>query len=174
LVNFAGVSGQRLVTIYGGHSENPRLELWIIPKGAAEPKSSFVADGKNARQFDRYVYWDGEYCGGGRLPALAEFAKKLKELADWQGYIVIRLHGNKRGVTARNTDWDLDINISRRQALGRVAQDKRDLVREFGLSPARLKAVVGENDHWTHTELWLIPPGADLPVSQAQRLTKKN
>lgn len=173
LIRFAGVAAERLVTIYGGVSENPRLELWIIPKGATEPKSNFVEDRKNASQFDRYIYWDGEYCGGGRFPALAEFAKELKKLANWQGYIVIRPHRNKRGVSEGDADWDSDGHVSRRQALRRIAVDKSYLVRKFGLSPARLRAVIGDNDDWTHAELWLVPPGAELPASKAQSLTKK-
>jgi hypothetical protein len=174
LVNFAGVSAQQLVTIYGGNSDNLRLELWIIPKGAAEPGSNFVEDWKTARQFDGYIYWDAEYCGGDRLSALAGFAKKLKEMTDWQGYIVIRPHINKRGVSIRNEGWDPDGNVSRQQALRRVTKDKRYLVKKFGLSAARLKAVVGEKDGWTHAELWLVPPGAEPPVSKAQRLTRKD
>lgn len=173
LVNFAGVSAQRLVTIYGGDSENSRLELWIIPQGAAEPKLNFAEDRKSAQRFDGYIYWDVE-CGNGRLPALAGFAKKLKEMTDWQGYIVIRPHKNKRGVTMGDEGWDVDGYVSRRQALRRVANDKRYLVKEFGLSAARLKAVVGEKDDWTHAELWLVPPGAEPPVATAQRLTKKD
>ncbi len=173
LINFAGISAERLVASYGGNSDNLRLELWIIPKGAAEPKSNFIEDGKSARQFDRYVYWDGEYCGGGRLLALAEFAGKLKELTDWQGYIVIRPHRNKRGVSLGDEGWDSDGYLSRRQARRRIAKDKSYLVRKFGLSPTRLKAVVGDNDDWTHAELWLVPPGAELPASKAKSLTKK-
>jgi hypothetical protein len=172
LVNFAGISAQRLVTIYGGNSDNLRLELWIIPKGAAEPRSNFVEDWKTARQFDSYIYWDAEYCGGGRLSTLAEFAKKLKELRGWRGYIVVRTHRNKRGASTRDEGWDPDGNVSRQQALRRATKDKRYLVKKFGLSPLRIKAIVGENGNRTHAELWLVPPGVEWPTAKAKSSNK--
>jgi hypothetical protein len=173
LVEFAGVDGQRLSTLYGGHLEGSRLELWIVPKGAAEPKSNFAEDTKAARKFARYIYWNGEYCSSGRLSALTMFGKKLKELTAWQGYIVIHPHINKRGTTIADDGWDPDGYVSRRQALRRIAKDKSYLIKKFGLSPARIKAIVGDNSDWTHAELWLVPPGAELPISKAQSLTGK-
>lgn len=168
-----GVNPERLVTLFGGLSDKPRLELWLVPQGASLPKVYPVGDDKNAMQFDTYVYWKGEFCGDGRLLALKEFAEVLKQRLDWQGYIVIRPHRNKRGVSAGEADWNSDGYVSRRQALRRIAKDKNYLVRKFGLSPNRLKAVVGANDEWTHAELWLVPPGAELPILKAQSLTRK-
>jgi hypothetical protein len=170
--NFVGVAAKRLVTIYGGLAEDVRMELWVVPKGAAELKSNFVEDTKSARKFDTYTYW-GDVCSSGRYPALAEFAEALKRRPEWQGYIVIRPHRNKPGVSVGDADWDLDGYVSRRQALRRTTKDKSYLVRKFGLSPARLKAVVGDNDDWTHAELWLVPPGAELPTSKAQMLMRR-
>ena len=172
--NSVAIAAERLIIVYGGHAEDMRMELWIIPKGAAEPKSNFVEDTRSAREFDIYEYLGGEICGSGRLPALAEFAGALKQRPEWEGYIVIRPHRNKRGVSIGDEGWDSDGYVSRRQALRRVADDKRYLVKKFGLSAARLKAVVGEKDDWTHAELWLVPPGAEPPVSKTQRLTKKD
>jgi hypothetical protein len=173
LIHMAGVASERLVIIYGGYSENSRMELWIISKEAVEPKFNVVVDNKNAQKFDLYAYWDGYACGSGRLPALDELAKTLKERPDWQGYIVIRPHRNKRGMRDWAEGWDPDGFVSRQQALRRVAQDKRYLVKKSGISPSRLKAVVGDNDKWTHAELWLVPPGVELTASEVRSLTKK-
>lgn len=167
-----GVNPERLVTLFGGSSDKPRLELWLVPQGASLPTVNSFVDNRNAIQFDSYAYWKGEFCGDGRLLALNEFAEVLNERLDWQGYIVIRPHGNKRGVGAGDAGWDADGYVSRRQALRRIAKDKSYLVRKFGLSPKRLKAVVGADNEWTHAELWLVPPGAELPAANAQSLIK--
>lgn len=172
LINYSGVPGDRLLTIYGGHDEKMRMQLWVIPKGAAEPKSNFVEDVKNARKFDTYIYWKPE-CGGNRLEALAEFAKALKQRPGWHGYIIVRPHKNKRGASLRDEDWDMDGNVSRQQALSRAAKDKRYLVRKFGIPPAQVNAVVGDNGKWTHAELWLVPPGAEEPLKTQSSIKAK-
>jgi len=163
-----GVDPARLVALYGGASNEMRLELWLIPQGASPPKVMPDEDYKTATHFDSYAYQGGEMCDAGRLPALDEFAEMLKKRPDWHGSIVVRPHINKRGVKPGDAEWDPDGLVSRQEALRRAAKDKRYLVRKFGLSPARLTAVVGDNDTWTHAELWLVPPGAETPVAKTK------
>lgn len=163
LINYSGVDAKRLRTLYGGPAEGMRMELWIIPKGAAEPRADFVEDTSRAREFDRYSYMGGDVCPPSRPLALKVFAEKLKQRPEWQGYIVVRPHRNRRGASAGDDDWDADGHVSRREALLRAAVDKRHLVRKFGLSGVRIKALVGDDDTWTHAELWLVPPGAYGP-----------
>jgi hypothetical protein len=168
-----GVNPQRLVTLFGGSSDQPRLEIWLVPRGASLPKVNPVVDDKNATQFDSYAYWEGESCANGRIPALDEFAEVLKGRLDWQGYIVIRPHRNKRGISAGDADWDSDGYVTRQQARRRIAKDKSYLIRKTGLSPKQLKAVVGAaDDEWTHAELWLVPRGVEFSAAQAQSLIK--
>lgn len=166
LVKYAGLQAERLVTVYGGHAEDLLMELWVIPKGAAEPKSNFVEDTKRARQFAIYGYWSGEYnlCGSGRGPDLFAFAEALKQRPHWRGHIVVRPHRNRRGAGPQTEGWDPDGYVSRRQALRRAAKDKRSLVKS-GVTPSRVRAVVGDKAKWTHAELWLIPPGAEPPAA---------
>jgi hypothetical protein len=155
--NFSGVDAARLVTVYGGHEEETRLELWVIPKGAAEPKSNYVEDTQRARLFATYSYWKGDYCGNGRGPALAAFAEALKRRPGWRGHIVVRRHRNT--VRPGERDWDPDGNVSLRRALRRAAKDKLSLVK-LRVPAAQVKASVGADAGWTHAELWLVPPGA--------------
>ncbi len=169
--NFAGVAAERLVTIYGGHTEDLRMELWVIPTGAAEPKTNYVEDTKSARQFAVYAYW-GEVCDGGRDSALVVFAEALKLRPDWRGHIVARPHRNHRRLKPGDEGWDPDGYVSRKQALRRAVKDKRSLVKKFGIAPVRVKAVLGGNDTWTHAELWLIPPGVEPPATEAARSKK--
>jgi hypothetical protein len=173
LVEVRGVDSERLVTLYGGSSAERRLELWLIPQGATLPKVNLVDDYNFAVQFDTYGYWHGEYCGSDRLPALAEFAEALKQRPGLQGYIVARPHRNKRKVSAGDAGWNPDGYVSRQQVLRRLAQDKSYLVRKFGLAPTRVKAIVGDNDEWTHSEIWLVPPGAKSPIPEAKNLKKE-
>lgn len=164
--NFSGVDARRLVAVYGGHEEETRLELWVIPKGAAEPESNYVEDTRRARLFAVYSYWNGDYCGNGRAPALAAFAEALKRRPGWRGHVVVRRHRNT--VRPGERDWDPDGNVSRRRALRRAARDKLSLVR-FRVPAAQVKASVGADDRWTHAELWLVPPGAEPPAATPAR-----
>ena len=164
LVNSRGIEARRLGAVYGGSSAEMKLELWIIPPGAVLPQLYKADDRTQATLFDRYSYQDGEICSSGRLDALAELAAALKQRPGWQGYIVVRPLKNERGVTVRDAEWYSDGYVTRPQAQRRAAQDKRHLIRKFGLAPARLKTVVGADDTWTHAELWLVPPGAEPPA----------
>ncbi|HEX8706922.1 MAG TPA: hypothetical protein VF723_01565 [Pyrinomonadaceae bacterium] len=83
-----GIAPERLIALYGGPVETPRMELWLVPRGAALPELKSSLDDKQATLFDRYVYWRGDYCGSGRPPSLAEFAEALKRRPGWRGYIV--------------------------------------------------------------------------------------
>jgi hypothetical protein len=162
-----GVDADRLVTLYGGASDELRLELWLIPQGAPPPGVKPDEDYKSATLFDTYAYWDGAYCSGGRRSALAEFAEALTKRPDWRCTIVVRPHRNKRREREGSAGWDPDGYLSRRQALRRAVKDRRYLIKKFGLSAARVEAVVGDNDKWTHAELWLVPPGAESATQKA-------
>jgi len=167
-----GIKAERFVTMYGGPSKEERLELWLIQRGAALPKVDSAEDYKIAVLFDTYIYWHGEYCGPDRPSALAEFAEALKRHAGWRGYIIVRPHRNKRGVSAGDANWDPDGYVSRQQALGYAAKDRLYLTKKFSFNPERVKAVVGSDDKWTHGELWLVPPGAEPPVAKAKSSIK--
>ncbi len=168
MIESRGVDPERLVAMYGGPSDEMRLELWLVPQGASLPAANLADDYSKATKFDTYGYWDGESCASDRLPALAIFVEALKQRPDWQGYIVVRPHRNRRGMSEGDAGWDPDGNLSRPQALARAATDKRYLVEKFGLPSAGLKAVVGDKDEWTHAELWLVPPGAEPPAPEAK------
>ena len=156
-----GVAAERLVEVYGGPAERLRLELWMVPEGAAPPPASPPVEGGRVTLFDRYSYWHGEFCGPDRPPALRVFAETLKAMPGWRGTIVVRPHVNRRGVTVGHEDWALP--LTRRQALRRAAEDRLFLVRQLGLAPSRIRAVVGASADWGHAELWLVPPAAAKP-----------
>ena len=159
LTEARGVVAERLLDVYGGPAERLRLELWLVPPGAAPPPAAPLTSGERVTLFDRYGYWPGEYCGPDRPPALKNFAEVLRNMPGWRGTIVVRPHVNRRGAKAGDEDWD-ESPLSRRGALRHAAEDRLHLIGQLGLHPSRIRAVVGARADWAHSELWLIPPAA--------------
>lgn len=154
-----GVEPGRLLEVYGGYAAKRRLALWLVPAGAEPPPSAPPVARVGVTLFILYSDWGGESCPDNRLPALETFAETLKRLPGWRGTIVLRPHVNRRG--ARGGDEDFDYSpLTRRQAARRAARDRLHLIRQLGLGPARIRAVVGASDSWAHGELWLVPPTA--------------
>lgn len=156
LTESRGVAAGRLLEVYGGPAERLRLELWLVPAGAAPPPAAPLAAGGRVTLYDRYGYWHGENCGPDRPPALRNFAETLKGMPGWRGTIVVRPHVNPPGAPL---DQRYDPGpLTRRDALRRAAEDRLRLVRQLGIDPSRIRAVVGARAGWAHAELWLVPP----------------
>jgi hypothetical protein len=162
LTEVRGVVAERVVAVYGGYAGKRRLEIWLVPAGAEPPLSAPPVTRVGVTLFERYSDYMGEACPDNRLPALEAFAEALKRLPGWRGTIVLRPHVNRRGVRTGDEDFDY-APLTRRQALSRAAADRLHLVRQLGLEPARIRAVVGAPDSWAHGELWLIPPAPHAP-----------
>src|SRR5215207_3690725 len=128
LTESRGVPAERLLDVYGGPAHERRLELWLVPQGAAAPPAAPPAAEGRVTLFDRYSYWPGEYCGPDRPPALLVFAETLAKLPGWRGTIVVRPHVNRRGVRPGVDGWD-EAPLTRRQAARRAAEDRLHLVR---------------------------------------------
>jgi hypothetical protein len=165
LTEARAVASERLLDVYGGPAQQRRLELWLVPEGAAPPTAAPPAADGRVTLFDKYSYWPGEYCGPDRPPALNVFAETLKRMPGWRGTIVVRPHVNRRGSRPGDNDWD-ESPLTRRGAMRRAAEDRLHLVRQLGIDPARIRAVVGPDDNWAHAELWLIPPAAATPAGR--------
>lgn len=156
LTESRGVPAGRLLEVYGGPAGGKRLELWLVPEGAAPPAPSPPVGRAGVTLFDRYTFWDGESCDSGRALALEVFAEALKSLPGWRGTLVVRPHANRRGARRHDPDWAPP--LSRRAASLRAARDRLHLVRQLGLAPSRIRASVGAPGDWAHAELWLVPP----------------
>ena len=165
LTGSRGIVSERLLDIYGGPAYERRLELWLVPAGAAPPPAAPPAARGRVTLFDTYSYWPGEYCGPDRPPALQGFAETLKGMPGWRGTIVLRPHVNRRGLRPGENDWD-ESPLTRRGALRRAAEDRLYLSVQLGIDPARIRAVVGPSDSWAHAELWLIPPAPATPAGR--------
>jgi hypothetical protein len=158
LTEARGVAPGRLLDVYGGPAAEKRLELWLVPAGAAPPPAAPPVARAGVTLFDRFTYWGGESCDSDRRPALEVFAETLRSLPGWRGTVVVRPHVNRRGAKTDDKDWSPP--LTRRGASLRAAADRLHLVRQLGLPPPRIRAVVGAPSDWPHAELWLIPPAA--------------
>lgn len=157
LTEARGVAAARLLEVYGGFAEEKRLELWLVPAGAVPPTAATGFARAGVTLFDSYSYWGGESCSYEREDALEVFAETLKRMHGWRGTLVVRPHLNRRGLTFNDEGWDY-VPLNRRRALRQAAADRLHLIRQLGLEPARIRAVVGARGEWSHAELWLIPP----------------
>lgn len=159
------VSAERVLAVYGGHAEKRRLELWLVPAGAEPPHDAPPVTRIGVTLFIRYFYFGGESCPDTRMPALEVFAESLRRLPGWRGTIVLRPHVNRRGAEPGDEDYDYS-PLTRRQAARGAAEDRLRLVRQLGIDPARIRAVVGPSDSSAHGELWLIPPASATPAGR--------
>ena len=157
-----GVVPERVLEVYGGPAYRRRLELWLVPAGAAPPPAASRAAEGRVTLFYRYSYWLGEYCGPDRPAALKTFAETLNSLAGWRGTVVVRPHVNRRGARSGDKGYD-ESPLTRRQALRRASEDRLHLIRQLGVDPTRIRAVAGAPDDWAHAELWLVPLTAVRP-----------
>jgi hypothetical protein len=154
-----GVAAERLSEVYGGFAGKKRLELWLVPAGAEPPRGARAVARDGVALFDTYAYYSGESCHYEREDALAVFAETLKRLPGWRGTLVVRPHLNRRGLKPSDEGWD-EAPLTRRKALRQAADDRRHLVRQLGLPPGSIRAVVGAPSDWSRAELWLVPPAA--------------
>jgi hypothetical protein len=158
-----GVAPGRLVEVYGGYAAKRRLELWLVPPGAEPPPDAPTAARVGVTLFDDYGFWPGEACPDEREPALEIFAETLKRLPGWRGTVVVHPNVNTRAARAGAVDWDPEA-MTRRQALRRAARERLYLIRQLGLAPARIRAVVGSPARYSQAQLWLVPPAAAAPA----------
>ena len=160
LTERVGVAPGRLSEVYGGYAGKKRVELWLVPAGAEPPRGAPAVSGEGVQLFDAFNYWGGESCAYEREDALKVFAETLKRLPGWRGTLVVRPHVNRRGLKPSDEGWD-EASLNRRQAARRAAGDRLHLVRQLGLPPERIRAVVGAStEELSHAELWLVPPAA--------------
>jgi hypothetical protein len=155
-----GVPAERVLAVYGGRAGKRRLEIWLVPAGAEPPPDAPPVTRIGVTLFIRYYYFGGESCPDTRVPALEVFAETLRRLPGWRGTIVLRPHVNRRGAQQGDEDYDYS-PLTRRQAARGAVEDRLRLVRQLGIDPARIRAVVGPSDSRAHGELWLIPPAPD-------------
>ena len=157
---------ERILTAYGGDNDNKsKLELWVIPQNAKIPQFSSYIDYNSSISFDAYWLDECEMCEYLRLNALKLFAKELKSRPETTAYIIVY-----------PTKQDFSGVTSRHQAQ-RKAMNEKKLLSRLGIENRRIKPFVGNYGERAHSELWIVPEGAEppkptLPVKNASNPVK--
>lgn len=166
LVYSRGLPKERIITVDGGAAECITQELWVVDPGAA-PKSVVPAYSRGlineevAFKFDELYYpllsdpqGDDEREAGISPDLLEGFATAVRKRPRAQAYVIAyKQHSRERRTDAPGVS---------RQMLRAV---RGDLIKEFGIAPARIKTVDGGYRVWREVELWVVPPGARRPVA---------
>lgn len=165
-VSNRGIPKERVVTVDGGPAACFTYELWIVdpgaaPKPRADAYSRIFIDTDSALKFDEIHYALrsdlGEYDASvpGITPEeLEAFAAALRQHPRARAHVI----AYKQHQRDRRTDPP---GVSR-QMLRSV---RRDLIKLFGIAPARIKVADGGHRVWRQVELWLVPPGVQAPVA---------
>ncbi len=157
---FSKINSERILTGYGGESENRKMELWIVPKDAETPQSVKV-NYEKPTVFDDYPFLC-EGCELGRKTALEIFAKELKDFPQTKAYIVI-YPSKSENSTIKN----------RQQAEKKAAVEKRFLNR-LGIKNSRITMIIGDYETYECSELWIVPLNSELPKSALQKSDTSN
>lgn len=157
---------ERLVVVDGGPAECFMHELWVVDPGAApKPREDaysrtfFPTD--SALKFDELYYPlrsdprpDDVSASGVSTYELEGFAAALRQHPRARAYVI--------AYKQRNRDRRSDAPGVSRLMLRTV---RGDLIREFGIAPARITVADGGYRFWRGVELWVMPPGARPPVA---------
>lgn len=154
------IDSDRLLTGYGGESEERKMELWIVPKNSALPQS-ISTNYDTAVAFDDYSF-GCDPCEFMRRDALELFAKELKYYPKTKAYIII--------YPSKSEYSEIK---NRRQAQRRTITEKRFLNR-LGIKNSRIVVIVGDYDTYEHTELWIVPFDSELPKPALQKSNTSN
>lgn len=173
LVNTRGLEKERVVAIDGGEANSFTQELWIVPPGTAPtPRSdayqtNFV-ETDSARKFDE-LPWGGEDTAAAVYSGeLEAYAAALLAQPHARAYLIAyplyhiqhesyKEHGKRR----RSTEIYRDPPGTARKVL---TQARRLLMKEFHISPARIRLVDGGHRKRGALELWIVPQGERPPI----------
>jgi hypothetical protein len=167
LINSRGIEPARVVTVDGGVAGCLSQELWIVPVGATpQPRADAYSNhfASEAYKFDEHYYArpnDTVEIGYWTVPPadlnayLEAFASALRKEPRADAYLV--------AYTSAQTD--------RTSFAGEMLRRERDfLIEHYGIKPARIKTVNGGRRRWRGMELWIVPPGGEVPFEFRDRM----
>jgi hypothetical protein len=172
LVNIRGLPKSRIKVIYAGRNsevEEPRVQLWITPAGAApvEPhrfetdvntfKGLFAIKEFEEEYID--IFYPDEMGPGIGLATNAAFADMLHQQNKAIAYIVA-YHGEDAVPGAAR----------------RFASDQLDDLKAYKIDASRIKTIFAGVRKKTTLHLWILPPGEPAPANDAgpEEPPKKN
>lgn len=155
IVNYRGIADNRVITIEGGESEKPIVELWIVPKGASQPIPKSLADNSLISKITRvggycYVCEEGPPYDGLLFKV---FAEELERNPTAKAYLV----------------YYKDKDFPDNKALSRA---KTKLTKEHKINFSRLR-IVGGGVSIGYIEFYIVPKGQSFTLPQKQKSVKK-
>ena len=161
-VNARGIVEDRLTMIYGGRNDELtqlKFQLWIVPKGAAEPKPQkfetnvetmrgLLGEWQSNDDFGAVYEADGE-AGIPEVPDAA-FADILNHQKNAIGYVVVQ------------AGKDLTPGAWRK-----LAQQEIDDLKPYKIDENRIKMVLGGHQTETKIQFWIGPKDEPPPVADA-------
>lgn len=172
LVSTRGLEKERVVAVDGGEADCLRQELWIVPAGTAPtPRSdayqrNFV-DTDSARKFDE-LSWGGDDSAAVYAGELEAYGAALRAepharayLIAYPGYYIQRESYEENGKQRRSSVTYRDPPGTAHKVL---TQARRLLLKEFHISPSRIRLMDGGYRKWGTLELWIVPRGEHPPI----------
>lgn len=160
LTSTRGLDAARIFTVNGGFRDDVRFELWVEPPGAEPPVRPFDLTAEMAREkspylFDRIFVFENsrgkregyEYDYLDDKGELEPFAEALVKDKAARGLIIAYAERRDRSGADRRL----------------AARRKLLLAKSFPVDASRVSAVGGGRRKQRTLELWIVPPGAELP-----------
>ncbi len=162
LVTARGLDEGRVPVVNGGHRDEHLYQFWVVGPGAQLPVAPFdygaaLAREKRAYLFDRYPFYDIDTdetgIESGYIGYLDEkgfyapFAEALRQDPSARGSVIAYATRRQRRGSDRRLAARVKLAVLKHHALGA----DRIVALGGGLRPERF------------VELWIVPPGADLP-----------
>jgi hypothetical protein len=162
LVNTRGLDAARLSILNGGLRDETAFELWFVPQGAGLTVKPFdvsllMSGEKTALPFDRFVVIER----GDHPVAEYYFATPYVDDAGIYAYFAeaLRRDPGLRGCVIGYTWRRGSLAASRRIA----SRAKLTIAKSHAVDLSRVVALGGGRRDYKTVELWLVPPGAELP-----------
>lgn len=190
-----GSLADRVTNIYGGHSEKPRVEIWLLPNDAPPPVADVAVDAaiKETTMVGEYQLYSLEYGKENADWARDTFGDLLRADEQMSACVIVYPpsepadSGNESNVIADNSEADASTSESVAGAnnstadvvdeprakldLTRLAETWRtELADKYKIQTHRIAILIGSiGEYETGTlQTWLVPPGAPLPDPHAR------
>jgi hypothetical protein len=162
LINSRGIDAARISVLNGGLRDDTLFELWVLPPGAELNVKPFdvsllMSGEKTPLPFDRFIVIEH-----GEVSASESEAEPYPDNAPLYEYFVEAL---RRDPTLRGCIIGYTSRRGSRAADRRIASlAKLTMAKSHAVDIRRIVALGGGRREYKMVELWLVPPGAALPV----------
>jgi hypothetical protein len=159
LVSTRGIAPARVEAFFAGLRDDTTFELWVVPPGAGPPAKPFdllllMSGEKTPVPYDRFSVIER----GDRESEYGELYPDAPGLYDYFAEVLRRdpaLRGCIIGYTSRRGSLAAGRRIASRAKLS--------MAKAHAVDVSRVVAFGGGRREYKTIELWLVPPGAQLP-----------